>query len=195
MRRREFIGLLSGAAVAWPLAARAQHADPVRHVGVIYPLDPSDQVAQSRLSALRERLEALGWTEGRNLRIDERRPPSESDQLRAVAAELVGLAPDVIVAYGPPALAALHRETRSIPIVFTQVSNVLGAGFVASMARPGGNITGFSNFELSIGGKWLQTLKEIAPRVTRAAVILNPDNTSSSGFLGSIEAAASSLGI
>jgi putative ABC transport system substrate-binding protein len=195
MKRRDFITLLSGAAVAWPLAAAAQSPRKIWRVGVLIGFDESDPEGQARLTAFRQGLQALGWTDGGNLRIDYRRFPGDADLVRTAAAELVGLTPDVILAYGPPAVAALRRETRSIPIVFTQVSNPLGAGFVGSMARPGGNITGFTSFELAIGGKWLEALKEIAPHVTRSAVILNPDNPSSSGFLGAIEAAASSFGI
>jgi putative tryptophan/tyrosine transport system substrate-binding protein len=195
MQRREFITLLGGAMVAWPLAARAQQTDRMRRVGVLMGISESDPETQARLIAFRQTLQALGWTDGGNLRVDYRQLPDDPDRFRTVAAELVGLAPDVILAYGPPAVAALRRETRSIPIVFAQVSNPLGAGFVESMAHPGGNITGFTNFELTIGGKWLEALKEIAPRVTRSAIISNPDNASQGGFLGAIEVAAASLGI
>ena len=195
MKRRAFITLLGGAAAAWPLAARAQPVDRVQRIGVLSVFGESDPEGQDRLAAFRGGLQALGWTDGRNLRIDYRWIAGDPDRLRGAAAELVGLRPDVLVAYTPPAVAALQRETRSIPIVFIQVSNPLGAGFVASMARPGGNITGFTTFELTIGGKWLEALKEIAPRISRAAVILNPNNPSASGFLGAIEAAAPSLAI
>jgi putative tryptophan/tyrosine transport system substrate-binding protein len=158
--------------VAWPFAARAQQGERVRTIGVLIGFDESDPEGQARLAALRQGLQTLGWTDGRNLRIDYRRFTGDPDRIRAAAAELVGLTPDVIIAYAPPAVAALRRETRSIPIVFTQVSNPLGAGFVANMARPSGNITGFTSFELTIGGKWLEALKEIAPGVTRSVVIL-----------------------
>jgi putative tryptophan/tyrosine transport system substrate-binding protein len=194
MRRREFIKLVGGAA-AWPLAARAQQPERMRRIGVLIGFDESDPEGQARLAAFRQGLEVLGWTDGSNLRIDYRRFSGDLDRVRAAAAELVSLTPDVILAYAPPAVAALRRETRSIPIVFIQVSNPLGAGFVASMARPGGNITGFTSFELSIGGKWLGALKEIAPAVTRSAVIINPDNPAAGGFLGAIESAAPSLGV
>jgi ABC-type uncharacterized transport system substrate-binding protein len=195
MRRREFITLIGGAAAAWPLAARAQQrADRVRRIGILIGFDESDPEGEYRLAAFRQGLQALGWTEGGNLHIEYRRYTGDPDRVRRAAAELIGLSPEVILAYAPLAVASLRRETRSIPIVFTQVSNPLGAGLVASMGRPGGNITGFTSFELTIGGKWLESLKEIAPGVTRSAVLLNPDNPSASGFLGAIEAAVPSLG-
>jgi putative ABC transport system substrate-binding protein len=195
VKRREFITLLGGAVAAWPLAARAQQSKRMVRIGVLIGFDESDPEGQARLTALQQGLQALGWIDDRNLRIDYRRYVGDPDRIRAAAAELVGLAPDVILAYAPPAVAALQRETRSIPIVFVQVSNPVGAGFVASMARPAGNITGFTSFEWTVGGKWLQTLKEIAPHVTRSAVIFNPDNPAAGGFLGAIEAAVPSLGI
>jgi ABC-type uncharacterized transport system substrate-binding protein len=195
VKRRQFITLLGGAVVIWPRAARGQQGERVRTVGVLIGFDESDPEGRARLAALQQGLNTLGWTDGGNLRIEYRRFTGDPDRIRAAAAELVGLTPDVIIAYAPPAVAALRRETRSIPIVFTQVSNPIGAGFVASMARPGGNITGFTSFELTIGGKWLEALKEIAPGVTRSAVILNPDNPAAAGFLGAIEGAAPSLGV
>ena len=195
MRRRDFIPLLGGAVAAWPLAARAQQGDRMRRVGVFVYLAADDPEGSARLGAFRQGLQALGWTENRNLRIEVRRYLGDPDRIRAAAAELVGLVPEVILTYGPAGVAALRRETRSIPIVFTQVTNPLGAGFVTSMARPGGNITGFSSFELSIAGKWLEVLKEVAPSVIRFAVILNPDNPGQGGFQGTIEMAASSLGV
>jgi ABC-type uncharacterized transport system substrate-binding protein len=192
--RRYFASCLGGA-VAWPLAARAQRADGRRRIGVLIGFDESDPEGEHRLAAFRQGLQALGWTEGGNLHIEYRRYTGDPDRVRSAAVELIGLSPEVILAYAPLAVATLRRETRSIPIVFTQVSNPLGAGFVASMGRPGGNITGFTSFELTIGGKWLEALKEIAPGVARSAVLLNPDNPSASGFLGAIEAAVPSLGI
>jgi putative ABC transport system substrate-binding protein len=195
LTRRGLITLLGGAAVAWPLAARAQHVERVRRIGVFVYLAADDPEMSARLGTFRQSLQALGWTENRNLRIEIHQYGGDLDHIRAAAVELVGLVPDVILAYGPAGVAALRRETRSIPIVFTQVTNPVGAGFVANMARPGSNITGFSSAELSIAGKWLEVLKEIAPGVTRFAVILNPDNPGQGGFQGTIEMAASSLGV
>jgi putative tryptophan/tyrosine transport system substrate-binding protein len=194
MKRRKFITLLGGAA-AWPLAARAQQTERVRRIGVFVYLATDDPESSVRLGAFRQGLQALGWTENRNIRIEIHRYLGDPDSIRAAAAKLVGLVPEVILAYGPAGVAALRRETRSIPIVFAQVTNPLGSGLVASMARPGGNITGFSSAELSIAGKWLEVLKEVAPSVTRFAVILNPDNPGQGGFQGTIEMAASSLGV
>ena len=195
MKRREFITLVGSAAAAWPLAARAQQNEQIRRVGVFVYYAADDPESSARLGAFRRGLQALGWTENRNLRIDVHRYLGDPDRIRAAAAELVGLVPEVILTYGPAGVAALRRETRSIPIVFTQVTNPLGAGFVASMAHPGSNITGFTSFELSIAGKWLEVLKEVAPSVTRFAVILNPDNPGQGGFQGTIEMATSSLGV
>jgi putative ABC transport system substrate-binding protein len=192
--RRGFITLLGGAA-AWPVAARAQQPGGMRRIGVFVYLTADDPEGSARLGAFRRGLQALGWMENRNLRIEIHQYLGDPDRIRAAAAELVGIVPEVILAYGPAGVAALRRETRSIPIVFTQVTNPLGSGLVASMARPGGNITGFTSFELSIAGKWLEVLKEVAPGVTRFAVILNPDNPGQGGFQGTIETAASSLGV
>ena len=197
MRRRDFIKVIGGAAATWPLAVLAQQPNRVRRLGVLIGFGESDPEGQSRLTAFHQELAVLGWTDGsNNLRIDYRRyAGADADQVRAAAKELVDLVPDVLLAYAPPAVVALQRETRSKPIVFTQVSNPVGAGFVATMARPGGNITGFTSFEWSIGGKWLAALKEVAPSVTRATVIINPDNPAAGGFLGVIEASSSSLGV
>ena len=195
MRRRDFIRAVVGSAAFWPLAVLAQQANRVRRLGVLIGFGESDPEGQSRLTAFQQGLAALGWTDGGNLRIDYRRYSGDADRVRAAAKELVDLTPDVLLAYAPPAVVGLQRETRSIPIVFTQVSNPVGAGFVETMARPGGNITGFTSFELTIGGKWLAALKEIAPSVTHAAVIINPDNPAAGGFLGVIEATSSSLGV
>jgi putative ABC transport system substrate-binding protein len=194
MKRREFITLLGGA-VTWPVAARAQQPDRMRRVSAFINLAPDDPEMLVRLAALRQQLQTLGWTEGLNLAIDIRQYGGDVDHIRTVAAEMVKLTPEVILVYGPPGLLALRRETRTIPIVFTQVSNPVGSGFVVSMARPGGNITGFSSNEVLAGGKWLEVLKDIAPSVTRCAVIVNPDNSSQGGFLGAIEAAAIFLGV
>ena len=193
MKRREFILALGGAAT-WPLAARAQQADQVRRIAVLTLFPENDPEGQARHAAFVRELQQLGWTEGRNVRFDYR-SVTDPDRISAFAAELVRLTPDVILAYGSPILTALRRETRSIPIVFVQVTNPVGGGFVASLAHPGGNITGFTNFEFAIGGKWLETLKEIAPDTKRVAVILDPENPTASGYLGAIEAMAPSLSV
>jgi putative tryptophan/tyrosine transport system substrate-binding protein len=194
MRRREFLLGVSIAA-AWPLAARAQQRERMRRIGVLTYLPTDDPNMSARLDAFQKGLKALGWTEDSNLRIDIRQYGGDMDRTSAATKEMLELSPEVIFVYGPPGVAALRHETRTIPIVFTQVSNPLGAGFVNSMDRPGGNITGFSSGELIIGGKWLQTLKETAPDVTRCAVILNPNNHAQGGYLGAIEMAGSFLGI
>ena len=195
MRRREFITLLGGAAVACPLPLDAQQADRVRRIGVLLPWAESDAEVQVRVAAFREGFQKLGWTAGRNVRIDYRWAGDNADRLRAYAAELVGMAPDVILAGAQTATSALYRETRTIPIVFAQVGDPIGQGFVASLARPGGNITGFVSLEYAIGVKWLELLKEIAPRVTSVAVIYDPANPSWAGYLREIEAGVPSFGV
>jgi putative ABC transport system substrate-binding protein len=187
MKRREFIALLGGAA-AWPLASRAQ-GERMRRVGVLTQLPASDPVVKEWLAAFQDALQKLGWGQGRNLRIDLR---SASDQrgLQTYAAELVNTAPDVLFAAATPALVALQREARSLPIVFVQVSDPVKLGFVASLARPGGNITGFANFEHPVGGKWLELLKDTAPGKSRVAVLFEPDSPSQIAYLETIEAAA-----
>jgi putative ABC transport system substrate-binding protein len=194
MKRREFI-LALGSAAAWPLTARAQQPGGMRRIGVFTYLTADDPEMSARLAAFKTGLKALGRTEESNLQIDIRQYGGDLDRVSAAAKEMLGLSPEVILVYGPAGVAALRQETRTIPIVFTQVSNPLGAGFVISMDRPGGNITGFSSAELIIGGKWLQTLKEIAPDVTRCAIILNPNNPAQGGYLGAIEMAGSFLGV
>jgi putative tryptophan/tyrosine transport system substrate-binding protein len=193
MRRREFITLLGGT-LAWPLAARAQQAA-VRRIGVLMNLAESDAEGQARIAAFREGLGKLGWTEGRELQIDYRWFAGDPDRARAYAAELVKLKPDVIFAAASSSLAPLQRETRSVPIVFAQVADPVAAGFVASMARPGGNITGFAQFEHAIGAKWLELLKQIAPQVTRVAIIYDLANPEAKEYLPVIEAAARSFGV
>ena len=195
IRRREFITLLGGAAVAWPLPARAQQPDGMRRVGVLMNLAESDPESQTRIAAFREGLRKLGWTEGRELQIDYRWFAGDPDRARAYAAELVKLKPEVIFAATSSSLAPLQRETRSVPIVFAQLADPVGGGFVASLARPGGNITGFANFEYAIGAKWLELLKQIAPQVTRVAVIYDEANPEAKEFLPVIEAAARSFGV
>src|SRR5271157_2261758 len=193
MRRREFITLLGGTAVAWPLVVHAQQPNKVRHIGVLMPNDKSDPEARAWIAAFEEGLQSLGWGQDRNIRIDYRWTGADQQRLRAAAAELVGMAPDALFAAGG-ALAALYRETRSLPIVFVQVSDPVKLGFVASLARPGSNITGFANFEHPIGGKWLELLKDTAPGRSRVAVILDPDNLSQIAYWQGIEAAAPSFG-
>ena len=194
MKRRQFITLLGGAA-AWPLAARAQQPERMRRIGVLMTLAADDPEGQARLMAFAQGLQELGWTIGRNVRIDTRWGAGDAERYRRYAAELVALAPDVILANGSPALAPLQQATRSVPIVFTIVADPVGAGYVDSLARPGGNITGFSNFEYSITGKWLELLKDIAPRVTRAAVLRDSTIAAGPGQFGAIQAVAPSLGV
>src|SRR5262249_8919078 len=171
MKRREFITLLGGAAVAWPLAARAQQPDRKRRIGVLMTLAADDPEGQARLTAFVQGLQEFGWTDSRNVQIDYRWPAGDAERIRRYAAELVALAPDVILAGGGAVVPSLLQATRTIPIVFTQTPDPVGAGFVESLARPGGNVTGFTVFEYGIGAKWLELLKEIAPHVTRAWVV------------------------
>jgi putative tryptophan/tyrosine transport system substrate-binding protein len=195
LRRRRFITLLGGAAAALPLAARAQQTERAKRVGVLMYLAEDDPDSPARVAALGRGLRELGWIEGSNVRIDYRWGGGDLDRVRRYAAELVGLAPDVILVSSGSALAALQNATRTVPIVFVNVSDPVGAGYVASLARPGNNTTGFTLFEYSISGKWLELLKEIAPRMTRAAVIRNPSITSGTGQFGAIQAVAPSLGV
>jgi putative ABC transport system substrate-binding protein len=189
MRRREFMLALGGAA-AWPLAARAQ-GDRVRRVGVLMPADENDPVAKTYVSAFTQALSDLGWTESRNVRIDLRSAGSDINRIRALAHELVGLQPDIIATWGTPASVALQRETRTIPVVFANVSDPVASGIVAQLDRPSGNITGFADFgEASLGGKWLELLSEIAPGRNRAAIMFNPDTSPVSTFMPSLETAA-----
>jgi ABC-type uncharacterized transport system substrate-binding protein len=175
MRRREFVILLGGgAAAAWPLAARAQQSNRLRVVGVLLAMAPDDPEAQLRIKAFEAGLQELGWTEGRNLRLEYRWAGGDAALLRKQATELVGLAPDLILATSTPVLAALRQE-KTLPIVFVQVTDPIGGGFVPNLARPGGSLTGFTSFEFTIGSKWLEALKHVAPAVTRVALIFNPD--------------------
>jgi putative tryptophan/tyrosine transport system substrate-binding protein len=192
MRRREFIAGLGGAA-AWPLAARAQQGERVRRIGVFMPFEENDPFAKTFVSAFAQALADLGWTDGRNVRMDFRWAGFDTNRMRALAQELVGLQPDVILADTTPATAALQRETRTIPIVFVQVSDPVASGLVTRLDRPTGNITGFAVLEASLGGKWLELLSEIAPGLKRAAIMFNPDMVPVSAYLPSIEAAARSL--
>jgi putative tryptophan/tyrosine transport system substrate-binding protein len=194
MRRRAFITLLGGAAAAWPLAARAQ-GERVRRIGVLVAYAESDPEAQARIAAFRQGLRGLGWTEGHNLRMELGWGTGDPDRARTFATELLSLAPDVILAHGTPALTALHQATRTIPVVFVSVIDPVGAGYVQSLALPGGNITGFSTFEPEIGGKWLELLKEIAPGLNRVAGILDPGFKGFAGVWGAIENMAPRFGI
>jgi putative ABC transport system substrate-binding protein len=174
IRRRDFIGLV-GAAAAWPLAARAQQAGGMRRIGVLMAIAEGDREGQARVAAFREGLQKLGWAEGRNIRIDTRwATPRDAEARQRFAKELVALQPDLILSQATPTTATLLQQTRTIPIVFVGVSDPIGSGFVASFARPGGNVTGFITMEPTMAGKWLELLKEIAPRVTRAALLFNP---------------------
>src|SRR5215472_3170974 len=193
--RREFIALLGGAAAAWPVAARAQQADRVRRVGVLLSTGADDPQDPTRLAAFAQGLHELGWTVGRNLRIDHRWGAGDADDVRKYAAELVALAPDVIVASGSLALPAAQQTTRTVPIVFVNVVDPVSVGFVESLARPGGNATGFLMFEYALGGKWVELLKQIAPGVMRAAVLRDISTPSGSGQLGAIQSATAQLGM
>ena len=194
MRRRDFIGLVGGAAVAWPLVARAQQPERLRRIGVLVASPADDAELQARVAAFKEGLAQLGWTEGRNVRIDTRWATTNADDLRKHAAELAASTPDVLVgASGTTTVAALLQATRTVPIVFAIVVDPVGAGFVASLARPGGNATGFTMFEYGMSGKWLELLKQIAPGVTRAAVLRDPAIASGIGQFGAIQAVAPSL--
>jgi putative ABC transport system substrate-binding protein len=195
MRRREFITLLGGAAAAWPIAARAQQPDQMRRIGVLMPLAADDTEGQTRLNAFLQGLRELGWTEGRNVRIDTRWAAGKPDEIRKYAAEFAALAPDVILAAATPIVAALQPASRTVPIVFALVADPVAAGFVDSLSRPGGNITGFMNFEYGISAKWLELLKEISPRVTRVAVIRELTSPSGIGQFGALQTAAPSLGV
>ena len=195
MRRREFITLLGGVAAAWPLVARAQQPERMRRIGVIIPAAVDDPEYRARVAGFLQRLEALGWTDGRNVRIEYRWSSGKPEESRRYAAELVAFAPDVILANGSQTLGPLQQATGTIPIVFVGVVDPVGAGYVASLARPGANVTGFTNFEYSLSAKWLELLKEIAPAVNRAAVLRDPSVASGSGQFGVIQAMASSLGV
>ena len=195
MRRREFITLLGGAAAAWPLAARAQQPERMRRIGVLMPFVESDLNARAQIAAFENGLQKLGRERGRNVRIDYRWAGADQGLVRTYAAELIGIKPDVLFAAAVPPLIALHGQTRDIPIVFVQISDPVALGLVESLAHPGGNVTGFVNFEHSIGGKWLELLKDTAPGTNRVAAIFDPDNTAMTSYLEAIRAAAHSFGI
>jgi putative ABC transport system substrate-binding protein len=195
MRRRDFISLLSGAAVSWPLAARAQQGERMRRIGVLMNLAADDPEGQTRITAFVQGLQQLGWTEGHNVRIDYRWGAGDAEHFRRYAAELVALAPDVILASNIPVVLALQQATRTVPIVFAAVTDPVGAGLVASLARPGGNTTGFTLFEFGISAKWLELLKDIAPGVTRVAILRDPTIASGAGQLGAMQSVAPSFGV
>jgi putative ABC transport system substrate-binding protein len=189
VRRREFIAAFGGAA-AWPLAARAQQGERVRRIGVLMSGDENDPVAKARFSAFTQALADLGWADGRNVRIDLRWTGANTNRIRALAQELVGLQPDIIVTTATPVTAAVQRETRTIPIVFAGVGDPVASGIVPRLNQPGGNITGFAFLEASLGGKWLELLSEIAPGLKRAAIMFNPDTVAAPAYMPSFETAA-----
>ena len=193
MQRREFITLLGGAVAAWPLSARAQQGERMRRVGIILPAAADDTVFQARVGAFLQELGQLGWTIGRNVRIDTRWATTNAAEIRRHAAELAALAPDVILAFGTSTVGPMLQATRTVPIVFPVAGDPVGAGFVDSLARPGGNATGFLSFEYSISGKWLELLKQIAPGVTRVGVLRDPTTPTGSAMFGVIQAMAPSL--
>ena len=196
MRRREFITLLGGAAAAWPLAARAQQPERMRRIGALIGFAETDSFGQASANAFRQGLEQLGWVEGRNIRVDYRFAAGDPTLYKTYADELVGLRPDAILAGATPAVAVLQPMTRTIPIVFVLTADPVGQGFVQSLARPGGNITGFGVYVAPMMAKWLGLFKEIAPGLRHVAVIFNPDNASFAKlFNQAIEAAAQSLGV
>jgi putative ABC transport system substrate-binding protein len=195
MRRREFITLLGGAAAAWPVAARAQQAPRLRRVGILMPFPPTDIEYQSRVGALRQELQRLGWTRGGNIEFDERWTTDNMDLVRANAANLVELKPDVIVALGGRIIPVLMQLTRTIPIIIPGGVDAVGEGFIESLARPGGNVTGFALMEFSVLGKILDTLKQLAPATSRVAMIYNPDNPSTVQYRRLFESFASPLSV
>jgi putative ABC transport system substrate-binding protein len=194
MRRREFIAALGGAA-AWPLVARAQEAGKVARIGVLINLAADDPEGQDRFTAFKQGMQEAGWTDGRNLRIDTRWISGDANRARRYAEELVALAPDVILAATSLSVGVVQQVTRSIPIVFVQVIDPVSAGFAATLARPGGNATGFSVFEYGVSGKWLELLKQIAPKMTQTLVFRDPGNPAQTGQLGAIQSVAPSFGV
>ncbi len=196
MRRRDVIKVIGGGAAVWPLAARAQQPDRMRLIGVLIGWSDSDPATQSLVAAFGDRLAKLGWTEGRNLRTELRWGNGNAARIEAFAKELVNLGPDVILGQTTPVIGALARETRTIPIVFVQVSDPIGSGFTASLARPAGNITGFTTDNSAQGGKWVELLKEIAPQTARVTLLFNPETAAPSRFfMPSVQAAASSFAV
>ena len=195
MRRREFITHLGGAAVAWPLTAHAQQGERMRRIGVLLPAAADDALYQARMTAFLGGLQQLGWTDGRNVRIDTRWAAGDADLIRKYAGELIALGPDVLVAFTSAAVPPLQQLTRTIPIVFAVVADPVGAGYVESLARPGGNVTGFTVWEYTLSGKWLELLKEIAPRTARVAVLRDSAIAAGPAEYGAIQTVAPSLGM
>jgi putative ABC transport system substrate-binding protein len=196
MRRRDFITLIGGGVAAWPLAARAQQSERIRRIGVLMSFAETDVSGQRSVATFLEALEQIGWMHGRNLQIEYRWGSADHDLIQRQATELVGLNPDVILCAATPAISALKRATRTIPIVFVNVSDPIGSGFIESLTRPSGNITGFSNFEPAMGGKWVELLKEIAPGLRRIALVSNPETSPQArAYVPAIEAATRSLGL
>jgi putative ABC transport system substrate-binding protein len=194
MRRRQFITLLGGAA-AWPLVVRAQQSERIRRIGVLMVAVAGDPEMMRRLGALQGELGRLGWVEGRNLRLETRWAGGDPERIRNAAAELVSLAPDIIIANGSSAMDAMQRATRTVPVLFVVVPDPIGAGYADSLARPGGNATGFSQFEFGIGAKWLELLKEVASDLRQAGVVRDPTITAGPGQFGAIQSVAPSLGV
>src|SRR6516164_8166353 len=196
MRRRDFIEVIAGSAVVWSLAARAQQPERMRRIGVLMGWPESYRQAQSWVAALREELQKLGWTEGRSIAIDTRWAAADVESMKGSAKERVALQPDLMLTGSTPATAAMRQQTRTIPIIFVLVADPVGSGLVANLPRPGGNVTGFTPLVGSLGGKWLELLKEIAPRVAKATLIFNPQTGPHvQGYLGPFKAAATFLGV
>ncbi|MGC1874580.1 MAG: ABC transporter substrate-binding protein [Pseudolabrys sp.] len=195
MRRREFLGVLAGAVAVLPRVARAQQGKRVRRVGVLMPFTANDPEAQARNALFEQSLRELGWMVGRDLQIDYRWPGGEAASIRRDAAELVALAPDVIMTVGSLTMGPMQQATQTIPIVFVNLADPVGAGFVQSLARPGGNATGFTNYEYSMSGKWVELLKQIAPNVKRVAILRDPTSAAGIGQFSAIQSAAQSLGV
>jgi putative ABC transport system substrate-binding protein len=197
MKRREFISLIGGAAAAWPLTVRAQDSGRVRRVGVLFAFFNNDPESQVRIAVFQQELENLGWREGYNIQIEYRWASGDAERFRAFAAELAAARPDVLVALASPSAEALARATRTLPIIFAAVSDPVGSGLAASLSAPGGNATGFTNFDISMGAKWVEFLKELLPRLARVALLFNPETAPGRGstYLQSVEGAARSFGI
>ena len=196
MRRRDLIKVIAGSAIAWPLAGRAQQSDRMRHIGVLMAFSENDREARSWAAGFREELGKLGWTEGHNIQIDTRWATADVGSLQQFAKQLAALRPDLILTASTPATAAMRQQTNTIPIVFAMVGDPVGSGFVVSLSRPGGNLTGFTPIENSLGGKWVELLKEIAPRVARVAIVFDPGMAPfASYYLNPFKAAAASLGM